>query len=292
VIYDLRHLTAYTYGAPVTLTRCTLRLLPGDGPGQSVLAAALTVTPEPTEIAERIGFFGNRVVTLAIAAPHQELRVEAVSRVRVERDMLLARQPGRAWETIREAAFAARSLAPGSPAHHLFPSRLVALHAPITAYARESFTPGRPVLSAATDLMDRIGRDFVYDPRATAISTPIAEAFASRRGVCQDFAHIMIAGLRGLGLPAAYVSGYIRTVPPPGQQRLKGADATHAWVSFWAGDECGWIGLDPTNRMLVGDDHVVLAVGRDYSDISPVDGIFLSSGNQDLDVEVDVVPAA
>jgi transglutaminase-like putative cysteine protease len=137
--------------------------------------------------------------------------------------------------------------------------------------------------------MHRIRTDFKYDPKATVISTPLDEVFEKRHGVCQDFAHVMIAGLRGLGLPAAYVSGYLRTIPPPGNARLQGADATHAWVSLWCGAQIGWIGLDPTNDILVENDHIVLAVGRDFSDVSPVDGIIVGSRKQKLSVAVDVL---
>ena len=146
------------------------------------------------------------------------------------------------------------------------------------------------MVASASDLMRRLNQDFAYDSKATEISTPLGDVFAKRRGVCQDFAHIMISGLRGLGLPAAYVSGYLRTTPLPGKPRLQGADATHAWVSVWCGADIGWIGLDPTNDLMVGSDHVVLAVGRDYTDVSPVDGIIVGSRKQKLTVEVDVVP--
>ena len=137
--------------------------------------------------------------------------------------------------------------------------------------------------------MHRIRTDFKYDPKATVISTPLREVFEKRHGVCQDFAHIMIAGLRGLGLPAAYVSGYLRTIPPPGKPRLQGADATHAWVSLWCGPKTGWIGFDPTNDILVATDHIVLAIGRDFSDVSPVDGVIVGSRKQKLAVAVDVL---
>ena len=159
----------------------------------------------------------------------------------------------------------------------------------ITAFARQSFPPGRPIVEAAAELMTRMRDEFTYDPEATTVSTPAAEAFEARHGVCQDFAHIMIAGLRGLGLPASYVSGYLRTVPPPGQPRLAGADATHAWVGLWCGER-GWIGFDPTNAVFAEDDHIVLAIGRDYSDVAPIDGIILAPGVQTLKVEVDVIP--
>ncbi|MBX9876397.1 MAG: transglutaminase family protein, partial [Beijerinckiaceae bacterium] len=157
-------------------------------------------------------------------------------------------------------------------------------------YARASFPALRPVLEAATELMGRIRADFTYDPEATEVSTPLEEAFRQRHGVCQDFAHVMIAGLRGLGLPAAYVSGYIRTVPPPGEKRLEGADASHAWVMLWCGPETGWIGLDPTNDLIVADDHIVTAFGRDYADVSPLDGVVIGPGSQKIGVAVDVIP--
>ena len=140
--------------------------------------------------------------------------------------------------------------------------------------------------------MARIRDEFRYDAKATDVSTSAEEAFAARRGVCQDFSHIMICGLRGLGLPAAYVSGYLRTLPPPGQKRLQGADATHAWVALWCGEDRGWVGFDPTNNLVARNDHVVLAVGRDYSDVAPIKGLILTPGDQSLKVEVDVIPEA
>ena len=191
---------------------------------------------------------------------------------------------------MRELAFDTSTLGPEGPAAYLYPTRRTPNVAAISAYARASFPPGRPIMEAAADLMTRIRDDFTYDPEATDVSTPVLEAFEARHGVCQDFAHIMIVGLRGLGLPAAYVSGYLRTIPPPGQPRLQGADATHAWVSLWCGEGRGWIGFDPTNAILVENDHIILVMGRDYSDVAPIDGIILAPGIQTLTVEVDVVP--
>ena len=160
----------------------------------------------------------------------------------------------------------------------------------IRAYAAESFAPGRPVLDAAVDLMRRIKADFVYEIGATTASTTPPMSFALRRGVCQDFAHIMISGMRGLGLPAAYVSGYLRTVRSPSEERLEGADAMHAWVLVWCGEEAGWRGLDPTNAIAARNDHVVLAVGRDYADVAPIDGVIYAAGGQRLKVAVSVTP--
>lgn len=290
MIYDIRHLTTYAYGRPVPFARCILRVLPREGAGQRVIAAQLGVTPRDAERRDAICFFGNRTTTLTIAKPHRELRIETTSRVEVTRAAAPFPALTRHWEEVADLALRAQSLSADSPAQYLYPSRLAPAVAEITAYAQQSFAPRRPVFEAACELMGRVRRDFEYDPEATEVSTPIREAFAERHGVCQDFAHIMIAGLRGLGLPAAYVSGYLRTIPPAGQPRLEGADATHAWVMIWCGPETGWIGLDPTNDLIVGDDHIVTATGRDYADVSPLDGVLVGPGSQKLDVEVDVVP--
>ena len=290
MIYDIRHLTLYEYGSTVTFSRCALRLLPTDGAGQTVLSSALSVTPAPAQTIERMCFFGNRLTFLTIETAHRKLIVEVNTSVEIDRRELRDEGDTPAFETVREDAFAAVSFDKDSPAHFLYPSRLAPRFEPASDYARASFAAGRPVLEGAKELMRRIKGDFKYDPKATVVSTPLSEAFGKRRGVCQDFAHIMIAGLRGLGLPAAYISGYIRTIPPAGKERLEGADAMHAWVSLWCGDAWGWVGLDPTNAMLIGNDHIVLAKGRDYADISPVAGIILGSREQDVDVQVDVVP--
>ncbi len=292
MIYDIRHLTLYEYGSAVTYSHCALRLLPADSPGQTVLSSQLRITPEPAQTAERTCFFGNRLTILTIEMAHRELAVEVTAAIEIDRsdpDSLLLTQP---FETVREEAFATASLDKDSPAHFLYPSRLVPLLDPVSDYARDSFPPGRPVLDGAKELMRRIKADFKYDTKATVVSTPVLEAFGKRRGVCQDFAHIMIAGLRGLGLPAAYISGYIRTIPPPGKKRLEGADAMHAWVSLWCGVSNGWAGFDPTNGMMIGNDHIILAKGRDYADVSPIAGIILGSREQDVEVQVDVVPRA
>lgn len=292
MIYDIRHLTAYAYSRPVPFARCILRVLPRDGVGQRVLTSQLSVTPRGAERRDGICFFGNRTTTLTISRPHRELRIEMTSRVEVMRAAAPFPALTRQWEEVAELALQAQSLSAESPAQYLYPSRLAPTVSEITDYARRSFAARRPVFEAASELMARIRKDFTYDPEATEVSTPIREAFANRHGVCQDFAHIMIAGLRGLGLPAAYVSGYLRTIPPAGQPRLEGADATHAWIMLWCGPETGWIGLDPTNDLVVADDHIVTATGRDYADVSPLDGVLVGPGSQKLDVKVDVIPVA
>ncbi len=290
MIYDIRHVTTYRYETPVSFARCTLRLAPRNGNGQRVFDSGVDVTPPPSARSSRTDFFGNRVETLTVETSHRELRIVALSRVEVERPPSphVALTPH--WEQVKQAAAGSQSLAPDAPAHFLYRSRLVPMIESITDYTRTSFSAGRPILEAAADLMVRIRKEFDYDPEATAVTTPVEEAFRRRGGVCQDFAHIMVSGLRGIGIPAAYVSGYIRTIPPPGKPRLEGADASHAWVSVWCGDEFGWHDLDPTNALHVGNDHIVLAVGRDYADVSPIDGVILGSGGQKLAVSVDVAP--
>jgi transglutaminase-like putative cysteine protease len=288
VIYEIRHTTKYAYAAPVASARCLLRLLPRDEDGQRVLRSAVELSPRPARRNERVDFFGNRVIEASIDSPHKALQITLEARIDVRRRETPAAALTPTWETVRHAAASFQSLEPQAPAHFLFAGRLTPLQPSVTAYARESFPAGRPILEAAMELMRRIHADFRYDPAATEVTTPLHEAFSRRSGVCQDFAHIMIVALRGLGLPAAYVSGYLRTLPAPGQKRLEGADASHAWISLWCGPAFGWLQLDPTNDMLVCDEHIVLATGRDYADVSPIDGVILGAGKQSLEVSVDV----
>jgi transglutaminase-like putative cysteine protease len=290
VIYDVTHLTRFRYGAPVAVNACVLRLLPRSEGGQHVITANIEVTPRPQTFTERADSFGNRAVHMRIETPHRELSIESRARVEVEQRALPIAALTPPWEDVAALAAATGSLAADSPAFGIYPSRLVPLFEPSTAYARESFRPQRPIYEAASELARRIRADFIYDSTATEVTTSPDEAFTRRRGVCQDFTHVMIAGLRGLGLPALYVSGYIRTIPPPGRARLAGADASHAWVALWCGPIFGWLGIDPTNAIPAGDDHTLVARGRDYSDVPPVEGVILSSGGHKLDVEVDVIP--
>ncbi len=291
MIYDITHISTYAYASPVASTRGVIRLLPrDDDQGQRVVSSAVETTPTPQLAQERRDFFGNRVIEAQVNAPHAKLRIVLLARVEVHRAHAPAAALTPDWQEARRLALTTHSLAATSPVHALFASRLAPLDDAVTRYASESFPCGRPVLEGAQDLMRRIHADFVYDARATKIGTPVAQVLAKRRGVCQDFAHLMIAGLRGLGLPALYVSGYIRTLPVGGLPTLEGADASHAWISVWCGPAFGWIGLDPTNCATVGDDHVVVAIGRDYSDVSPIDGVVHGSGDQELEVRVAVIP--
>ncbi|SHJ72952.1 Transglutaminase-like enzyme, putative cysteine protease [Bradyrhizobium lablabi] len=289
MIYDIRHVTTYGYESPVSFARCSLRLEPKSGDGQQLISHSVEIRPRPADRTQRRDFFGTLTESILIETAHRNLRIDSRSRVSVSR-----RAPGRttqgpAWENVRDVAFAATSLGPSSPIGYIFASPLVPVLEPVTDYAALSFPPAGGVLAGAVDLMHRIRTEFKYDPKATVISTPLKEVFEKRHGVCQDFAHVMIAGLRGLGLSAAYVSGYLRTIPPPGRPRLQGADATHAWVSLWCGEGIGWVGLDPTNDLVVENDHIELAMGRDFSDVSPVDGIIVGSRKQKLGVAVDVL---
>jgi transglutaminase-like putative cysteine protease len=290
VIYDIRHVTTYSYESPVSFARCSLRLVPSRGDGQQVLSHSVDIRPRPADRATRVDFFGTQTESVLIETAHRVLRIDSRSRVVVSRQAPDRATDSPAWERVREAAFASTSLGATAPIGYVFASPLVPIQQAVTGYASASFPEGGGILAGAVDLMHRIRTQFKYDPKATVISTPLKEVFEKRHGVCQDFAHVMIAGLRGLGLPAAYVSGYLRTYPPAGKPRLQGADATHAWVSVWCGEAMGWIGLDPTNDLLIANDHIVLAVGRDFSDVSPVDGVIVGSRKQKLAVAVDVLP--
>ncbi|MGJ0451965.1 MAG: transglutaminase family protein [Methylocystis sp.] len=292
MIYDIAHRTIYKYDAPVASARCAMRLIPRNDRGQTLLSHRIELSPSAEILNERIDFHGNRVCEARILKPHTKLQIALAARVAVERAPPPAPALTPAWEIVRNAAYASDSLAATSPAHYIYASRFAPLFDAATHYARESFSPGRPILEGALELTQRIHADFAYDPEATHIATPIAQAFERRRGVCQDFAHIMIAALRGLGLAASYVSGYLRTFAAPGQARLDGADSTHAWISVWCGSEFGFFDLDPTNAIVVGNDHIAIAIGRDYADVSPIDGVIIGAGDQDLDVSVDVKEAA
>ena len=288
MIYDVSHITVYSYEASVASTRCALRLIPREASGQKLLRGTINILPEPDIISERTDFFGNQITDVLVRKPHSKLCIELTALVEVWRPEPPHLSQTLPWESAARAALAVSSLSNAAPVHWLYPSRYVRLHQEITDYARISFSPGRPILEAADEFMRRIQKDFTYDPKSTDIATPLLQSFQSRRGVCQDFAHIMLAGLRGLGLPAAYVSGYIRTIPAPGQAYLEGADASHAWVSLWCGDANGWVQLDPTNGIIVRDEHIMVALGRDYADVSPIDGIIVSAGKQELDVSVTI----
>ena len=291
MIYDIRHITRFDYGGQVKFARCNLRLQPIDWPGQRLESYDLTVGPAGRLSPGRAEAGLANVTRLVVDSPVRTLTIESRARITVDR---LVPIPSPADPTLAEVAALARrsrDLSAAGPANYLFPSPLIPLDAAIADYCALDLDPGRGALEAGIALARRIQAEFAFDAAATLVDTPPHDAFAQRRGVCQDFAQIMITGLRAAGLPAAYASGYIRTIPPPGEARLVGADATHAWVLLWCGPDHGWVGLDPTNAIWMAGDHVVMAVGRDYAEIAPVDGVVLGSGAQDMSVSVDVAPS-
>jgi transglutaminase-like putative cysteine protease len=289
MIYEVTHRTEYQYQSDVSDSYGQLHLLPREFPGQRCRSTEVVIEPEPEDYAVRVDFFGNRVSFLAIHAPHRALRVTAKSVVEVdERTGCLSAFCHRPWEEVRDAL---RSSAADQidASQFTLDSPLVSAAAAYADYASGSFTPGRDLIGGVTDLAHRIHEDFAYKPGATSVTTPLAEAFARREGVCQDFAHLGIACLRSLGLAARYVSGYLETDPPPGRPKLKGADGSHAWLSVLL-PEHGWLDVDPTNDQLANHRYVVVAYGRDYSDVPPVSGVIYTKGKtKQLRVLVDVV---
>ena len=285
VRYRARHVTSYAYADAVGSSHQLVHLVPRALPRQTVLASRVEVRPEPAVWSPRRDWFGNEMVQFTIETRHRHLVIEAECEVALR--PAPPPPPGPRWEEVRE-----RLLAGGPDSldaiEHCFDSALVRTSPDLAAYAAPSFPAGRPVVEGLRDLNSRIHRDFTFDPQATTLATPIHEVLANRRGVCQDFAHLMIGCLRSLGLAARYVSGYLRTIPPPGRPRLVGADASHAWLAAWTGGD--WLDLDPTNDCLPGLDHIVLAWGRDYDDVAPVRGIIDGGGAHTLSVAVDVLP--
>ncbi|GAA5157677.1 transglutaminase family protein [Viridibacterium curvum] len=288
--YHIEHVTHYSYSQTVGLSLQLAHLRPREDDAQRTVGHALHVSPQPAEIREDTDYFGNPVTRFELARAHQELIITAESEVTVERNASLP-ETSQPWEDVR-AHFARTIWGLGldaDVAEFLFPSPHVPQSASARLYALESFTPERPVVEATADLMARIHADFEFDPDATHVATPIDTVLEIRRGVCQDFAHLMIACLRSLGLPARYVSGYLLTEPPPGQERLIGADASHAWVSLHV-PEHGWLDFDPTNDMVPGNSHVTLAWGRDFTDVSPLRGVIQGGGDHTVKVGVTMTP--
>jgi len=288
--YAIRHVTRFDYARPVAFARCNLRLKPIHWSGQELEDYTLTVEPGGRTSPARAEAGLANVVRLVVEEAARSLTITSSARMTVDRPIPMPLPDDPTLAEIAVLARASRDASPAGPASYLFPSALIPLDRDIADWCAEDLDPERPCLEAAIALAQRIQREFDFDPTATLVDTPPREAFLKRGGVCQDFAQIMISGLRAAGLPAAYVSGYLRTLPPPGQPRLVGADATHAWVLLWCGPDRGWIGVDPTNGIWMASDHIVMAIGRDYADIAPIDGIVLGSGAQRMDVSVDVQP--
>lgn len=288
MIYKVSHRSLIAYDPPVIHARFNLRLRPVAWAGQKLLSQRLSFLPLPANITETLGPYPVNTTRLIFAEPLRELSLESEFQVRV-----LARpipDDSSTIEDIRRDALQSRDLTMLAPAPYLFGSPIARLHDEIAEWAAPLLPQGRSILAGVRDLTAAIHSGFTYRPGITNSKTPPVEAFRKREGVCQDFAHIMIIALRSHGIPAGYVSGYLRTEPPPGRERLVGADAMHAWVHVWCGPRLGWIGADPTNNCLVGLDHIAVAMGRDYADIAPIDGVFLGNSSQRMNVAVDVTP--
>ncbi|HKU97759.1 MAG TPA: transglutaminase family protein [Vineibacter sp.] len=287
--YAVSHRTSYRYAATVDLAQHIAHLRPRVFPGQTVTDCTLLVDPPPPSHGVHTDHFGNHVDSFRIEQAHTVLIIEMRSQVEVALPAPPDPTATPPWESVA-AALAAAFPASVTAAEFTYASPLVVIGPEAVAYAQPSFPAGRPILVGALDLIRRIRTDFTYTPGATDVSTPLNDVFARRVGVCQDFAHVGIAALRALGLAAGYVSGYIRTYPRPGGAELRGADASHAWIAVWCGPEAGWIHLDPTNDLIVRDEHVIVAWGRDFSDVSPVRGMILGGGAHHYGVSVELRP--
>jgi transglutaminase-like putative cysteine protease len=290
MLYQVSHRTLYTYESPVTVAHYIARLEPRTLLTQNCPWHEIHVFPHPaSRSAGRTDAFGNTCVYFEVEGTHAELEVVARSYVRLSDRPLPDPAATGAWEAIRDGCRGDKWNAGTAAGEFVWDSPLISRREIFAAYALPSFPEGRPVLEGVCDLNSRIFREFQFDPEATSTATPVAESFHNRRGVCQDFAQVMIACLRSIGLPARYVSGYLETLPPPGSPKLTGADASHAWVSVWCGEPHGWIDADPTNDLLPSGRHITLCWGRDFLDVSPLTGVSLGSGDQKLAVGVDVM---
>jgi transglutaminase-like putative cysteine protease len=288
-LFEVTHTTVYEYATPVAVAHHLLRLSPRLLARQLRLSHRIELRPEPAHLSRHTDYFGNEVCYASLTGEHQRLEITARSRMAVGPRFIPDPGETPAWEVVRALCRTDRSKDVMEAHEFTFSSPSVPLDARLRDYALPSFAPGRPLLEAVVDLMGRIHADFRFDPTATTVSTPLLDVLASRRGVCQDFAHLQIGCLRSLGLPARYVSGYLETLPPPGQQKLIGADASHAWVAVHC-PGMGWIDVDPTNDVLPSMRHITLGWGRDYGDVSPVRGVLVGGDPHQLTVGVDVLP--
>ena len=288
--YQLSHRTTYTYAATVDSGHHIAHLRPRTFPGQAVSELHIETNPLPALAAQHLDHFGNNIDVYRIDKPHTRFDIE----VRAAIDVRFPDPPPAAstprWEEIRATLCGDGFPTAVEASEFVHDSPLVPSVDALKAYGAQSLTAGRPIFEAARELTTRIRKDFTYESGATDISTPLGEVFAGKAGVCQDFAHVQIAALRAHGLAAAYVSGYIRTVHSKQEMALRGADASHAWVAVWCGPAAGWVHLDPTNDLVAREDHVVVAWGRDFSDVSPLRGVILGGDSHSYGVAVELVP--
>lgn len=287
--YRLRHRTTYSYEVPANLCHNEARLRPRDLPGQRCLDWKLKIDPAPDYHRERTDSFGNHIDYFAIQRPHSVLVISAQSEVEVLGGGQLALETSASWDQTPVLLRSAKDAASLDARAFTLSSPQIPVNAALAAFARPDFPAGRSLLEGVAALNARIFRDFKFDPNFTTVSTPVSEVLANRRGVCQDFAQLMIGALRSLGLPARYVSGYLETLPPPGKPKLVGADASHAWVSVFVPGH-GWVDFDPTNNLRPAERHIITAFGRDYSDVAPLRGVTVGGASHQLEVAVDVMP--
>ncbi len=287
--YRITHRTLYDYAAPVTVSHHVARLEPLGTATQVRNEYALEILPVPALRKARRDYFGNKLCFFSIQEVHQRLEIVTTSRVTVNPGPALAPEHSPAWEEVGRLFRDPVSPEVVEPYEFIFDSPQVRASFALADYAKESFSKGAPLLAGARELTRRIFTDFKFDSKATTVATPLEEVWEKRRGVCQDFAHLGIACLRSLGLPARYVSGYLRTRPPEGRTRLVGADASHAWFAVFC-PGIGWVDFDPTNNVQPAAEHITVAYGRDYGDVSPVAGILTGGGRHDVKVSVDVEP--
>jgi transglutaminase-like putative cysteine protease len=285
------HKTSYRYSEPASLSQNELLLQPRPTATQQVLQSRLVITPEPQYLQQRTDFFGNTAHVFMVQQSHSELTMTATSIVETSPSVIPAPEKTPAWEAVVRRLADHDRAADLDAYQFVFASPFITTGPEPMAYARSSFPPGTPLLSGALDLVRRIFTDFTYDKTATTVDTSVDQVLANRKGVCQDFAHLAISGLRSLGLAARYVSGYLKTSPPPGKPKLIGADASHAWISLFVPDE-GWVDLDPTNNLIPGETHILLAWGRDYGDVTPMKGVVMGGGKHTMSVQVDVEESA
>jgi transglutaminase-like putative cysteine protease len=285
--YHITHRTTYQYTEPVSVCHNLIRLAPRQMPGQVLNSYDLEVLPEPTTRTRRFDYFGNQADYFTIQEAHRELVIASTSQVDILPPPEVTTNSN--WERVIELLSKDRS-AQGLAAYQMtLPTERTSNLEALREYAAESFSTKRSLQDAAQELMARIHSDFVFDPFATTVHASTADLLSLRRGVCQDFTHFAIGCVRAMGLAARYVSGYLRTEPPPGSPRLVGADASHAWLSVYAGSNT-WMDFDPTNNLRAGTDHITVAWGRDYGDICPIQGVFVGGGQHAMHVGVDVVP--
>lgn len=285
--YRILHRTRYEYAAPVTVSQHVTRLEPRALATQACEAFSLEVFPEPVLRRSRVDYFGNRLCFFTIQEIHRRLEITTQSQVTLPPRGRPPRDATPPWETVVDLFRDPVSPEVVEPYQFVFDSPQVRASAALADYATASFPRGTPLLVGVADLTRRIFTDFKYDPKATTVATPLEEVLKTRRGVCQDFAHLGIACLRSLGLPARYVSGYLRTHPPAGQPRRIGADASHAWFRVFC-PGLGWVDFDPTNNVQPAEEHILVAYGRDFDDVSPVAGILTGGGEHSVHVSVDV----